>query len=98
MNMNGSNISVGSTGVVNQTMNAPTVISRDQLMQDLVNTGLSQAQLDALTEAAERDGVVVEPGPAVTSWFNEIRSNLTAAAVTTVWGLVTAYAGLPAAS
>lgn len=96
--MNASNISVGSTGDVNQTMNAPTVTSRDQLMQDLVNAGLSQDQLDALIDAAERDGEVAEPGPAVTSWFNEIRSKFTAAGATAIWGLAMAYAGLPAAS
>lgn len=99
VNMNGSNVAFGSTGPVNQVMNAPTVISRDQLMRDLGYAGLSQAQLDALSRALDRDGdVQAEPGPEVKSWFDNVREQLTTTAVTTVWALVTGYLGLPAAS
>jgi hypothetical protein len=95
--MNGSNVAFGSSGPVNQSMNAPTVISRDQLLQQLGDAGLSDTQVDELSDALDRDGEVQgEPGPAVTSWLDTVREQVTATVVTTVWGLVTAHLGLPA--
>lgn len=97
--MNGSNVAFGSSGAVNQTLNTTAASSRDQLMQDLVQAGLSQAQVEALSDALDRDGEVEDaPGPAVQSWRDEVRQQVTSTVVTTVWALVTGYLGLPAAS
>ncbi|MFI1241086.1 hypothetical protein [Nocardia salmonicida] len=96
--MDGSNVAIGNTDV-NQTMNAPTVTNRDRLMHDLTQNGLSPAQLDALSDALDRDSEVEEaPGPAVTSWFEGIRTQFTTVAVATIWTLIASYLGLPAAS
>ncbi|MBF6216124.1 hypothetical protein IU436_28965 [Nocardia farcinica] len=96
--MDGSNVAIGNADV-HQTMNAPTIISRDRLMRDLSEAGLSPAQLAALSDALERDGEVEDkPGPAVTSWFQEIRAQITATVVPTIWALVCTYLGVSAAS
>ncbi|MEU8901265.1 hypothetical protein AB0C65_35730 [Nocardia sp. NPDC048505] len=99
VSVNGSNISVASTGPVRQTLNAQSRPTRSQLMAALSEAGLPQAQQDSLTDALDRDGADRSaPGPAVRSWLGETRQQLTASLVTTVWALVTGYFGLPAAS
>ncbi|WP_067470327.1 hypothetical protein [Nocardia amamiensis] len=99
VSMNGSNVAFGSSGAVNQTLNTTAATNRGQLMQDLSRAGLSPAQIEALSDALDQDGEVEDaPGPEVQSWLDEVRQQVTSTVVTTVWALVTAHLGLPAAN
>jgi hypothetical protein len=103
-----ANVAVGGSSVHQEATNVIQRGDRSSLFAGLRDAGVQQADLDALAEALDADGVdpgsesAAAPGPAVQSWLGRLALRTgslagkiaTGAAGTVVAGLIKAYFGI----